>query len=261
MGEKFGGKRKLDDAFKLAKENFFRQRHKFLVMNSDRKESREVISNPRVEREFIFGGTFDPIHHGHLAIIESLLEIDRDARVRVIPCAVPALKNAPSTSFNQRLEMLTLALSDQKRVLIDSREAQRAGPSFTIDTLTELKSEMPTTRLALVMGADSILDIEKWYQWQAFAKTCHLIVVNRPGIELSAIERAISISGFQKQLSYDALKSNAVGQAFYYQMPEKSESSTQIRDSGSHSETARFMLPESVIEYIRKNRLYTGENS
>ncbi len=210
--------------------------------------------------EFVFGGTFDPIHLGHLAIINSLLNIDDEAMVRVIPCAVPALKNQPGTTFKQRSEMVTLSLANKKRVLIDKRESQRKGPSFTIDTLTALKHENPQRKLILVMGADSIVDIEKWHQWQAFANICHLLVVNRPGIELKAIEKAISRSGFRLQSSYLALKSEACGLAFYYQMPEKYESSTQIRDSGGHSEASRFMLPESVIEYIRKNRLYTGEN-
>lgn len=231
---------------------------------TETKSQKQIVSEPNdltPVREYIYGGTFDPVHNGHLELIEQMRLLAPSIVIRVIPCAVPALKKLPGTSFKQRCEMLELALKNFSNIEIDQREAEREGASYTIDTIEELKKEHPEKLLTLVMGADSINDIQKWHRWESLSNFCHLLVFNRPGFDDSEIRASIRSSGFKLFDDFDNLKKTDTGGAFYAQMPEKQESSTEIRQSSSLSGAASYMLPESVIEYIRKNRLYTGENS
>jgi len=231
-----------------------------MTQNQPQKGPQVLFDNGKA-REFVYGGTFDPIHNGHLAMIEQMKNLDASINIRVIPCAVPALKDLPGTSFQQRCEMLKLALEQFSGITIDTREAKRDGASYTIDTLEDLKKERPEKSLILVMGADSVKEIHKWHRWESFNSLCHLLIFNRPGVDNSTINQAVESSGVKPVEDFKTLEKFIAGSAFYAKMPEKQESSTEIRESSLQSGTASYMLPESVIEYIRKNRLYTGENS
>ncbi len=226
-----------------------------------------IANNESAEKvEFVFGGTFDPVHLGHLAIIRRLKEIAPHNTVRLIPCAVPALKAAPGASFIQRCEMLSLAMSELSGWKLDRREEFRAGASYTVDTLRELHLEYPDRHWVLVMGADSLADFKRWHCWQDFSNLCHLLVLNRPGINEEQMNLALTDSGFKRAESFDALTQTPTGLIYFDKMPEKPESSSQIRQNLSAighegNAPADYMLPDSVIEYIRSNRLYKSEES
>lgn len=212
-----------------------------------------------VQLEFLFGGTFDPFHLGHLAIIERLQLLADDMPVRLLPCAIPPLKSKPSTLFNQRVEMLKAAIQGISNIVIDPRESERSQPSYTVDTLIQLKQEYPRVGIVLVMGMDSLADIMQWHQWQKLAELCHLLVVNRPGSEINELKTHMINACFQPVDTLESLKKAANGLAMCVKMPEKPHSSTQIRSDIKNQQPLDSLLPQSVIEYIRQHQLYQSE--
>ncbi len=215
--------------------------------------------------EFIFGGSFDPIHHGHLSILESLHASQASWKVRLIPCAVPALKQKTSASFEQRVEMIQLAVAGNQRVTIDCREAERVGKSYTYDTLVELKKEAKNRRLVLVIGSDNLASFDKWYSIEKFSNLCHLLVVNRPKSIIDQYLDKVKQVGFRLSDSLTELEQQLCGLCYRLKMQETKTSSTEIRkqlkrdlpaqcfdQSGSSIDT-----PEAVKAYIRKNLIYS----
>jgi len=210
--------------------------------------------------EFVFGGTFDPIHSGHLAIIHALTKQAPDYPIRLIPCSIPALKKQPATSFEQRLEMLQLATQNLPNIIIDERENNREGASYMVDTLKSLSQEFPGKKLILAMGADSVVELTQWFEWQKLTQLCHLLVLNRPGISASSVELSVSEAAFSLSTSFLSLTQNSSGYAYLLEMPEKTESSTQIRRSFRQYRDNNLeldsLLPQSVIKYINSHHLY-----
>jgi len=211
--------------------------------------------------EFIFGGTFDPVHLGHLAIVRQLAKIGPNTPIRILPCATPALKSLPGATFAQRVAMLELALPPQVHCLIDLREAERRGPSYTVDTLRQLVAESPQIRRILVIGGDSALDLNRWHHSKQLAGLCHLLVLNRPGVEDAAVRAQLSATGFRLAAQFAELTLASTGIALMQQMPPQPQSSTNIREYAAKGQSLDTLLPPSVIEYVRENRLYTSEES
>ncbi len=181
--------------------------------------------------EFIFGGSFDPIHFGHLHIIDNLQSLSSDWTIRVLPCAVPALKKQTSASFEQRVEMLQLALSDYNNILVDQRENARSGKSYSYDTLCELTEEYSNRQFILVIGSDNLDSIGRWHKAERLAKLCHLIVVNRPdsNVEKQLIELVnLGFNPTESPLELTKLKN---GLFYHYRITERNTSSTAIRES------------------------------
>ena len=195
--------------------------------------------------EFVFGGTFDPVHNGHIAIIKALNQLAPQYPVRLIPCFVPALKAEPTSSFKQRIEMLSMAVESIPNIIIDQRESTREGASFMVDTLQ-----------SLVMGADSALELTRWHQWQRLSSLCHLLVLNRPGISQLLINSAVSKSLFKLCEGFQNLEKAQSGMSYLLKMPEKAESSTQIRQFRDNNLELDSLLPQSVIKYITSHQLY-----
>jgi nicotinate-nucleotide adenylyltransferase len=224
-------------------------------------QAKEHMLYPDPPLEFVFGGTFDPIHNGHLAIIKALYQLQPQLNIRLLPCSVPALKKRPSTTFNQRLEMLNLAIESLpadviKRLSIDCREQQRQGPSYMVQSLASLNKAMPEKSFVLVMGADSALDLSRWHQSELLAKQCHLLVLNRCAIEKNRLEKAITKVGFNFINRFSEFNKQANGAVYCHKMTEMSESSTQIRQNRHNILELDSMLPQSVIKYIVQQHLY-----
>ena len=155
--------------------------------------------------------------------------------------------------------MLKLALKGQAHWLLDTREQAREGKSYTVDTLRSLKEENPLTTFVLVMGADSAVDLAQWHDSQKLAGLCHLLVFNRPGIHGQQVRDSLSSAKFEIHEAFKDLKADSSGKAMYMKMPEKKESSTEIRDTLGNGEPADLSQPQSVIEYIHQNRLYSSQ--
>src|SRR3569833_2622728 len=129
----------------------------------------------------LLGGTFDPIHFGHLRPAMDLLDELGLDHVRLIPCGVPPHRAAPRAHAEHRLTMLRLAVSGEPRLRVDERELRRPGPSYMVDTVLSLREELGDTPLALIIGMDALNGLATWRRWRELVALCHLIVMERPG--------------------------------------------------------------------------------
>ncbi len=209
--------------------------------------------------EFIFGGSFDPIHSGHLNVIEALRKSCSTWPIRLLPCAVPALKNATSASFKQRVEMLRLATQSFDDLSIDERENRRNGKSYTVDSLQSFRQENPQKIAVLVVGGDALASMNQWYHWQQLADFCHLLVVNRPGAPLDKIEGLMQQLGFSCVLDLQKLEITLSGRYYCLTIEEKDISSTQVRTQLADGLSVDKFIPDCVNDYIKKQRIYQQE--
>ena len=146
------------------------------------------MANPNVAPIGIFGGTFDPIHYGHLRLAQEIAESLRLAEIRLIPGGTPPHRAAPQVSSQQRLEMVRLAAAGNPLFTVDDREVKRSGPGYTIETLTELRREAGATQpLCVLLGADAFLELATWHRWHELFGLAHLIVAHRPGDRKSVV--------------------------------------------------------------------------
>ncbi len=181
------------------------------------------------------GGSFDPIHVGHLIVAEAAAEILRLEKVLFVPARMQPFKiGLHSASAEDRVDMLRLAIDGNERFALDSRELQRVGPSFSVDTLRELHSETPGDELFLLVGADAAWDLPRWHNAEVLLEYASLFVLSRPGFD---VPESDMISG-----SID--------------VPEVNLSASFIREAAGSGKSLRYLVPEAVLEYIESNGLY-----
>jgi nicotinate-nucleotide adenylyltransferase len=201
----------------------------------------------------VYGGTFDPVHFGHLRTALEVQEIFELAELRLIPCAQPPHRDHPEVSSAFRLHMLHVAIVGQSGFIVDNREMRREGPSYMVDTLASLRAEIGATPLLLFVGADAFAGLERWHRWQNLFDYAHVVVMTRPGVALPALsaflaERLIA----EKQ----ALKCDPAGRLFMQTVTQLEISATQIRQLLSAGRDPRFLLPDAVLQFIRHHHLY-----
>lgn len=203
----------------------------------------------------LFGGTFDPVHFGHLRLAENLHNLFPSAEIRLMPSATPPHREAPGATAEQRLAMLQLATEQLNHLVIDDRELRRAGESYTLLSVDELLSEFPGRAIILVMGDDAFAGLASWYQWQALVSKVNLLVVARPGAQFKLS------SELQAELTlcedWQSLLKAPPGHLFRFESPLLEISATYIRQLMAENQSCRFLLPDSVIEYIHRHRLYS----
>ena len=136
----------------------------------------------------IFGGTFDPVHYGHLRSALEVKDIFGLSEVRLIPCAQPPHREQPAATALMRLHMLELAIENQPGLIIDTRELNRQGVSYMVDTLKSLRQEFPNEPLLLFIGSDAFNHLKTWHQWQHLFDTAHIVVMTRPGFEINYLD-------------------------------------------------------------------------
>ena len=206
----------------------------------------------------IYGGTFNPIHLGHLRVALEIKEAFEFDEIRFIPCYQPALKKNGLVTASMRLKMLQLAIAEQPDFVCDSRELERAGTSYMVDTLASLRDEFPAQPLVLLMGNDAFISLEKWYQWQKLFDYSHIIVMTRPE------SCKISLSPFFKQRFISnplILKQTLAGKLYFQSVTPLAISSTKIRHLLATERSSRFLIPDNVINYIQQNKLYRNLNA
>ncbi|MDR2870976.1 MAG: nicotinate-nucleotide adenylyltransferase [Xanthomonadaceae bacterium] len=211
-----------------------------------------------------YGGTFDPVHDGHLAIARAACEA-LNSEVTLMPAADPPHRAAPGADAQQRCAMLELAIADDPRLRIDRRELLRTGPSYTVDTLQDLRSEYgEDAPLALLIGADSLLALPDWRRWRDLFALTHLIVAERPGSLLGGdwpAPLAEMIEGRWTQRAA-ALVESPAGSLYRLHQPLRIESATRIRqeitDRMAHW---RDWVPPPVADYIVQHGLYRKQTS
>ncbi len=207
----------------------------------------------------IYGGTFNPVHYGHLRTALEIKEIFGLEQIRLIPCYQPVLKGEPSVTAITRLKMLELAIIGEKELVSDSRELDRQGASYMVDTLSSLRDEFPRQSLLLLIGSDAFTNLEQWYQWQLLFDYAHVIVMTRPDYT-----NKISVSHFFKTrliINPVILRQTLAGKLYFQSVTQLAISSTQIREILVKKRSPRFLMPDNVINYIQQNKLYRNLNA
>jgi nicotinate-nucleotide adenylyltransferase len=208
----------------------------------------------------IFGGTFDPIHFGHLRLAEEMAEGLGLSQVRFIPAGQPPHRGAPRTAASHRLEMARRAIAGNPRFAVDAREVQRPDPSYTVDTLTALRAELGDEQpLWLLLGADAFLGLPSWHEWQRLFELANIAVAARPGAQLLQTDRMsdeLKHEVSQRQQAAGSVASPA-GSVLLQQMTPLDISATVIRDTLARHGSARYLLPDTVLDYIHEHQLYT----
>ncbi len=204
----------------------------------------------------ILGGTFDPVHYGHLKPAHEIFRRLRLDELRVIPCCQPVHRDPPIAPPEQRLRMLQLALQEFPQFIADERELRRGGDSYTVDTLDELHSEFPQATLCLLMGLDALEGFKKWRRWRQILKFAHLLISARPGYGMQpGSERGKLIAEFGMP-SEAGLRDRPAGGILLVATAQYDISSTLIRQRLRERQSAAGLLPPLVEEWLNKNRIY-----
>jgi nicotinate-nucleotide adenylyltransferase len=201
----------------------------------------------------LLGGTFDPVHYGHLRPAQEAFARLGLAELRFVPAGSPPLRAPPVASAAQRLAMLELAIRDVPGFRSDDRELRRAGVSYTATTLEELRAELGATSLCLLIGMDQFRNFERWQRWADIPELAHLVVLSRPGAERGALPEWA-----QARLTDDLalLARESAGRLAFLAVSPQDISATRIRAALARGESVEGLVPEAVEDYIRANHLY-----
>lgn len=226
----------------------------------DNREGREDGERGYSLRVGIFGGTFDPIHLGHLRVAEEVGEELELEKVYLIPAALPPHKEIrPITPFHDRLKMIQLATKDSPCLEPMDLEGRRQGLSYTIETLKELHSIFPhSPEFFFILGMDAFLEIETWKEYELLFDYCHFVVIERPGFQAEKLESfLISLNlGFGREDRERIYRGPHGMTVICKQATLMDISSTRIREAIRSGKSIRFLVPDSVMMYIREEGLY-----
>jgi nicotinate-nucleotide adenylyltransferase len=204
----------------------------------------------------IFGGTFDPIHFGHLRTAFEMLQALRFGEVRFMPCGSPPHRGEPVADAALRLRMVRVATAGQQGFVVDDRELQREGPSYSVDTLSALRSEYPLTPLALMIGMDAFLGLPKWYHWREILQLSHIVVAHRPGWrapDMGPLGELLADRGTHRIGDLHQARS---GHIYIHDVTQLEISSTEIRELVAAGRDPRFLMPDSVRAVIAETGCY-----
>ena len=211
----------------------------------------------------ILGGTFDPVHYGHLHLADDVRKALAPCEVRLVPAADPPHRAPPHASARDRIAMLELGVREFPGLVVDTREIARGGKSYTVDTLTDLRAELPQTPLLLVLGADQFRSLLGWHRWQTLFDLAHLVVVPRPGVAVDADLPAPLAHEWNTRRVGDpqGLRSHTGGSIYLQPVTPHAVSSTAIRAALARGDRKSVeiagLLPPAVLAYIESNGLYT----
>lgn len=214
-----------------------------------------MTSQARRRRVGIFGGTFDPVHAGHLTLLQwahDELQLDQ---VRVIPTGQSWQKSPSAASPAQRLDMLRLALQTVPFALTDDREVRRSGPSYTVDTLAEVRAQVgPEVSLILLLGSDQLHNLASWHRYQDLLGLAHLAVTQREDVRLSAFPAAVE--ELLSERGSDHLGDAPSGSIVFFRMPMVPVSATVLRRQLAQGQDVAALVPAAVLAYIHNHGLY-----
>jgi nicotinate-nucleotide adenylyltransferase len=204
----------------------------------------------------VLGGSFDPIHHGHLRLAEEAIERLGLSRVLMVPAR--PWQRLTQAGAEQRLQMVRLACTDNLRLQVEALEIEQPGPSYTVQTLQTLRVRHgPATPLWLVLGADAFLGLPSWRDWRDLPRLCNLAVVPRPGVPIDALLPAELRAWWDLRATPEA--AGVAGGLALMEAPELGISATAIRKMLSCGRSPRYLLPDPVLDYIDFEGLYTVE--
>ena len=215
----------------------------------------------------ILGGTFDPIHNGHLRLAQEALEQCNLAVVHFIPAGTPPHRNAPYASAQQRLDMVRLALQGNPAFVLDGREIHRTDPCYTVDTLKALRAELGAQQpLCLLMGGDAFLQLHTWHEWRRLFELAHVVAMQRAGERPlgNAMNEAAAalLNEYHARLAPAprVLHESPAGAILAADMPALEISATGIRARNARGRNIHYLLPDAVADYIQTHELYDAEH-
>jgi nicotinate-nucleotide adenylyltransferase len=204
----------------------------------------------------IFGGTFDPIHLGHLRTAFEMLQALRFGEVRFMPAGKPPHRGSPIAEAKLRLRMVQVATAAQHGFVVDDRELQRQGPSYSVDTLTALRAEFPLRPIALIIGMDAFLGLPKWYHWREILQLAHIVVAHRPGWrapDMGPLGELLADRGTHR---IGDLHQAKAGHIYIHDVTQLEISSTEIRELVGAGRDPRFLMPDAVRDLILQSGCY-----
>lgn len=203
------------------------------------------------------GGTFDPIHNGHLRTALELQQWLGVQQLSLIPSQVPVHREAPGCSAQQRLEMVQLAVNNEPGLVVDDREIRSDKPSFSLNTLISLREELGATPpICMIMGMDAYLTLPSWHRWGEFLDLGHIIVVQRPGFELPEQHEMSTYTQEHAVMTPSELMQQPHGHVIMHELTPLGISATQVRTTIASGMSPRYLIPDAVWDYIKENRLY-----
>lgn len=206
----------------------------------------------------ILGGTFNPIHYGHLRCAVELKQHFGLAQVRLVPNARPPHRAEPEVSPALRADMVDAALDGHPGLLCDRRELARPAPSYMVDTLVSLRQEFPQTPLLLAIGGDAFARLPDWHEWPRLFNEAHLVVMTRPGFVHPPLT-----AFYQSRVTENpaALQTTVAGRLYFQTVTALDISASAIRQLIANQQDASFLLPDAVLALIRRHQLYQNLNS
>lgn len=210
----------------------------------------------------LFGGTFDPIHFGHLRLAQEMADLLGLEKVRFIPAGRPPHRDAPRAAPAQRMDMARLALAGNPLFELDGREAAKTAPCYAVDTLSALRADLgPERPLVLLLGADAFLGLATWHRWETLFSFAHIAIAQRPGFAMESWATAMPLELRQE---WEARLTDAVedlhhapaGRIIARETTRLDISATRIRLMAGGDGNPRYLLPDAVLDYIRSNHLY-----
>jgi len=204
----------------------------------------------------IFGGTFDPVHYGHLRTAFELLSVLRLQEMRFVPAGDPPHRDTPLAAAELRLEFVREATGDQPGFVVDARELRRQGPSYSVLTLAELRAEHPRTPLCLCIGMDAFLGLPQWHRWQEIIGLAHIVVAHRPGWQVPREGPLGELLVTRATASRDDLHATLAGRIYIHAVTQLEISSSGLRELLAAGRDPRYLVPDAVCARIRETGCY-----
>ncbi len=210
----------------------------------------------------LFGGTFDPIHYGHLESAKAIEKLLGASALKLVPSFLPPHREAPGTTVEQRLAMLEIAVAEDEALEVDGRELVRRGVSYTVDTLDSFRAELDDmVPLYFVLGFDAYCSLHEWKHWQELTKRCHLVVLSRPGFTAEIPAEIVSWAEDKIVDEPEYLMESGCGGIIYVTLVQLDISATQLRKHFKEGKRPTGKMPEKVIDYVIEHDLYGGRSS
>ncbi len=207
----------------------------------------------------ILGGTFDPVHVGHLRPALEAMQTLGLAQVRFVPNRLPPHRVVPEVGADQRLEMLRLAIRDQPGFCVDERELRRDGLSYTVDTLRSVREDLGTRPVSLIMGMDAFLGLPHWHRWSELFQLAHIAVTRRPGAVTMMPSGLQALLRERQVADASELSRHPAGLVHFMDVTQLEISATELRRNIASGGSGRYLMPEDVWRYIERNALYRRE--
>lgn len=204
----------------------------------------------------ILGGSFDPVHIGHLRVAIEVRDRLQPEQVRLIPCGQPPHRSNFFATADQRLQMLECAVSREQGLSVDDRELRLSRISYTVSTLSDLRRELGDDPIGLIVGADAFQQLNTWFEWTCLFELAHIIVVHRPGYTLTDNPEVTGYTSQRKVESLHQLKRQSSGLVLFLEIPALDVSSTRVRQMVLKGRSIRYLVPDLVYDWIQEHQIY-----